>query len=72
MPRAAKDLGPFLMITTDDTLSLVLETLSVVLDVNKGIWLSSELANAIIVATLEVWTTHNKGFHPPCSPRQYP
>ncbi|KAF7337532.1 ARM repeat-containing protein [Mycena sanguinolenta] len=36
-PRIAKDLGPFLLITSDDTLSLVLETLSVIVQVDK-VW----------------------------------
>ncbi|KAJ7070709.1 ARM repeat-containing protein [Mycena amicta] len=59
-PRIAKDLGPFLLATSDDTLSLVLETLSVVISVDKGRWLTVELADSLVSAILEVWTTNNK------------
>ncbi|KAJ7897218.1 armadillo-type protein [Mycena olivaceomarginata] len=59
-PRIAKDLGPFLLITSDDTLSLVLETLSVIVQVDKGSWLTTELADSLVIAILEVWTKNNK------------
>ncbi|KAJ7161233.1 armadillo-type protein [Mycena crocata] len=58
--RIAKDLGPFLLMTSDDTLSLVLETLSVVVQVDQGSWLTIELADSLVVAILEVWTKNNK------------
>ncbi|KAF5393539.1 hypothetical protein D9757_000551 [Collybiopsis confluens] len=60
IPRIAKDLGPFLSVTSEDTLSLVLETLAVVLDVDNGKWMSQDLANALVVAVLDVWTKNNK------------
>jgi hypothetical protein len=47
--------------TSDDTLSLVLETLSVVVQVDKGSWLTTELADSLVSAILEVWTKNNKG-----------
>ncbi|KAG5638025.1 hypothetical protein H0H81_002226 [Sphagnurus paluster] len=50
VPRIAKDLGPFLFATSDDTLSLVLETLSVVLEVEKDPIFLSILTD--ILATL--------------------
>ncbi|KAJ2917840.1 hypothetical protein MD484_g2556, partial [Candolleomyces efflorescens] len=59
-PRIAQDLGPFLGTTSEDTLTLVLETLSVVLGVNFGQWLTSDLASALAVACLEVWHKNNK------------
>ena len=59
--RITKDLGPFLLATTEDTLSLVLETLSSVLDIGKGTWITSELAEQIVAATLQVWINNNKG-----------
>ena len=59
--RIAQDLGPFLLLTTEDTLSLVLSTMSVVLDVDKASWLTTDLANSLVLATLEVWTKNNKG-----------
>ncbi|KAJ7204351.1 ARM repeat-containing protein [Mycena pura] len=58
--RIAKDLGPFLLITSDDTLSLVLEALSVVVQVDKGRWLDAELATSLVTAILEVWAKNNK------------
>lgn len=61
MSRIAQDLGPFLLVTTEDTLSLVLETMSVVLDVDKGQWLTTDLANSLVLAVLEVWAKNNKG-----------
>ncbi|KAK7040193.1 hypothetical protein VNI00_009999 [Paramarasmius palmivorus] len=61
IPRIAKDLGPFLLATSEDTLSLVLETLSVVLEVDEGKWLTADLATSLVMATLEVWTKNNKG-----------
>lgn len=60
-PRIAKDLGPFLSVTSEDTLSLVLEALSVVLEVENGKWLTAELASALVVASLEVWHKNNRG-----------
>jgi importin-9 len=61
MPRIAKDLGPFLLGTSDDTLSLVLETLGVVVDVDENKWITEELANSLVLAVLEVWAKNNKG-----------
>ncbi|KAG6885829.1 hypothetical protein C0993_009221 [Termitomyces sp. T159_Od127] len=59
-PRVTKGLGPFLFITSEDTLSLVLETLSVILEVEKGKWLTVEMADSLVVALLEVWNKNNK------------
>ncbi|KAF8963883.1 armadillo-type protein [Flammula alnicola] len=59
-PRIAQDLGPFLLMASDDTLSLVLETLSVVLEVERGKWLTPELAGSLVAAVLEVWSKNNK------------
>lgn len=60
VPRIAKDLGPFMFMTSDDTLSLVLETLSVVVQVDKASWISTELATSLVLAVLEVWNKNNK------------
>jgi hypothetical protein len=49
------------MVTSEDTLSLVLETLSVVIDVDKSVWVTPDLANSLVLATLEVWKKNNKG-----------
>jgi hypothetical protein len=61
VPRIAKDLGPFMFMTSDDTLSLVLETLSVVAQVDKGSWITTDLANSLVLAVLDVWNKNNKG-----------
>ncbi|KAI0066668.1 ARM repeat-containing protein [Artomyces pyxidatus] len=60
VPRIARDLGPFLFQTTEDTLSLVLETLSVVLEVDDSEWLTVDLARDLVLALLEVWTKNIK------------
>ncbi|KAG5349551.1 hypothetical protein C0989_003209 [Termitomyces sp. Mn162] len=62
-PRVTKGLGPFLYITSEDTLSLVLETLSVVLEVEKAKWLTVEMADSLVLALLEVWNKNNKASH---------
>lgn len=59
--RIAKDLGPFLLVTTEDTLSLVLETLSSVVSVGKGTWITPDLAVQLATAMLQVWVHNNKG-----------
>lgn len=60
-PRIAQDLGPLLLVASDDTLSLVLETLSVVLEVDHGSWLVPEQAESLVASVLEVWNKNNKG-----------
>lgn len=60
-PRIAQDLGPLILVTSEDTLSLVLEALSVVLEVDQGQWLTPELAGSLVNAALEVWNKNNKG-----------
>jgi hypothetical protein len=62
-PRIAKDLGPFLLITSEDTLSLVLEALSVVVEI-EGDWMTPQLAGDIVTAVLDVWTKNVKGIGP--------
>ncbi|TDL19426.1 ARM repeat-containing protein [Rickenella mellea] len=59
-PRIAKDLGPFLMLTSEDTLSLVLDTLSNIVEIDGGKWITPDLAQALVTATLEVWLKNNK------------
>ena len=59
--RIGKDLGPFLLDTSDDGLSLVLETMSVVVQVDDGKWSTTDLAQSLVVALLDVWKKNNKG-----------
>ncbi|KAG6841729.1 hypothetical protein C0991_007615 [Blastosporella zonata] len=60
-PRITKGLGPFLFVTSEDSLSLVLETLSVVLEVEQGKWLTTEMADSLVLALLEVWNKNIQG-----------
>lgn len=60
-PRIVKDLGPFLLATTEDTLALVLEAINAVLEIGDGEWLDPELARMLSEAALEVWTRNIKG-----------
>lgn len=62
-PRIAKDLGPFLLITSEDTLTLVLEALSVVVEI-EGDWMTTQLAGDLVVAVLDVWMKNVKGIWP--------
>jgi len=69
VPRIIRDLGPFLLETSEDTLSLVLETVSVLSGVGKGSWFTSDLALALATALLDVWPKNIKGaFHHPYPP----
>lgn len=60
-PRMVKDIGPFLSETSEDTLTLVLETLSVVMELDNGAWITVELAHSLVQAVLNVWMKYNKG-----------
>ena len=60
-PRIAKDIGPFLPVTSEDTLTLVLETLAAVVEIEEGRWVDADLARALITACLDVWMKNNKG-----------
>ncbi|EIN14253.1 ARM repeat-containing protein [Punctularia strigosozonata HHB-11173 SS5] len=59
-PRMAQDIGPFMLVTSEDTLALVLDTLSVVMQIEKASWLTVELASSLVKALLQVWSQHNK------------
>lgn len=65
-PRIAGDLGPLLLMTTEDTLALVLETVSVIVAVQNAKWLTTDLARSIVSAVLQVWVKFNKGGTPVC------
>ncbi|KAF8634940.1 hypothetical protein AX15_000671 [Amanita polypyramis BW_CC] len=58
--RIAQVLGPFLLTTSEDTLLLVLETISAVLRIDKGSWLGAELTASLVLATLDVWNKNIK------------
>ena len=59
--RIVRDLGPFLLVASEDTLTLVLETLAVILEVDDGKWLAPDLAASLAKASLDVWSKNNKG-----------
>ncbi|KAI9453938.1 hypothetical protein F5148DRAFT_451505 [Russula earlei] len=60
VPRIIRDLGPFLLETSEDTLSLVLETVSVLSAVAKGSWFTTDLAVALAAALLDIWPKNMK------------
>lgn len=47
--------------TTEDTLTLVLEAISVIVEVAEGKWLDPELARILSQAALDVWARNIKG-----------
>ena len=59
--RMAKDIGPFLLLTSEDTLTLVLETLASVARIGDGTWLSEGLVQDLVTAMLQVWANNNRG-----------
>ncbi|KAI9459661.1 ARM repeat-containing protein [Lactarius psammicola] len=60
IPRITRDLGPFLLETSEDTLSLVLETISVLCEAGDGSWFTTDLAGALTTALLDVWPKNIK------------
>lgn len=70
--RITRDLGPFLLSASEDTLSLVLETIAVILEVDQGKWLTVDLATSLVNAALQVWEGNNKGEPLNCPLRSRP
>ena len=60
-PRIVKDIGPLLLLTSEDTLTLLLETFSAIIEVDGGKWITPDLAETLTSAMLQVWTQNNKG-----------
>lgn len=60
-PQILQDLAPFLIVTAEETLTLVLETLTVLLKVEKGQWMTPDLAGSLTTALLDVWQKNVKG-----------
>ncbi|KZV81039.1 ARM repeat-containing protein [Exidia glandulosa HHB12029] len=58
-PRLVKNLGPFLA-ASEDTLSLVVETLVTVLSLENGSWLTPDLTAMLSNALLDVWAKNVK------------
>ncbi|EUC67058.1 importin [Rhizoctonia solani AG-3 Rhs1AP] len=59
-PRILQDLAPLLLITVEETLALVMETLSVLLKVEGGKWLAADHAASLTTALLDVWRNNVK------------
>ncbi|QRV94844.1 importin-9 [Ceratobasidium sp. AG-Ba] len=59
-PQIIHDLAPLLLATAEETLSLILETLNAIIRVEKGKWLSPELAASLTAALLDVWQKNVK------------
>lgn len=58
--RILQDLAPLLLITAEETLTLVMETLSVLLKVEGGKWLTPDHASSLTTALLDVWRKNVK------------
>jgi len=71
--RILADLTPFLTSTSEDTLALIVETLTVTVKINLGSWLNSDATRLLTRAILEAWRRNSKGQHssppPPRSQR---
>ncbi|KAI0726869.1 ARM repeat-containing protein [Fomitopsis betulina] len=59
-PRIAMAVGPFLSVTSEDTLSLVLEALLTIVEIRKCAWMTQDLATSLVSAVLDIWTKNNK------------
>ncbi|KZT73366.1 ARM repeat-containing protein [Daedalea quercina L-15889] len=59
-PRIAKAVGPFLSVTTEDTLSLVLEALLTIVEIKQCAWMTQDLASSLVTAVLDIWMKNNK------------
>jgi hypothetical protein len=53
-----------MLATSEDTLLLVLETMSVCIEIDGGSWLTPDLAHSVTSAALQVWAKTNKGARP--------
>jgi hypothetical protein len=60
-PRILQDLAPLLLVTAEETLALIMETLSVLLKVEGGKWLTADHAGSLTAALLDVWRNNVKG-----------
>lgn len=54
-------MAPLLLVTVEETLALVMETLSVLLKVEEGKWLTPDHASSLTTALLDVWRKNVKG-----------
>ena len=63
-PRICKSIESFIPITASDTLTLVLDALSTLLLVQRGTWLTVDLAEALVPAVLNVWAKGAQGTLP--------
>ncbi|PCH34394.1 ARM repeat-containing protein [Wolfiporia cocos MD-104 SS10] len=59
-PRICQAIGPFLSLTTDYTLQLVLDALSVIVEIDGGKWMTPDLAGLLVHSVLDVWVKHHK------------
>ncbi|KAF9516008.1 hypothetical protein BS47DRAFT_1371853 [Hydnum rufescens UP504] len=59
-PRILAILSSFLSTTSEDTLSLILDTLTVVVKIDLGTWLSPEVTSSLTAAILDTWRRNFK------------
>lgn len=60
-PRILGDLTLFLASTSEDTLALMVETLTVTVKINLGAWLTHDSARLLTRAVLDTWRRNSKG-----------
>lgn len=59
--RILSDLAPFLESTTEDTLTLIVETLTATVKINLGSWLTPDTTRPLAQAILGAWRKHCQG-----------
>lgn len=59
--RILSDLAPFLESTTEDTLTLIVETLTATVKINAGSWLTLDTTRPLAQAILGAWRKHCQG-----------
>ena len=60
-PRIARDLTPFLPEATEESLTLIVEALLSVIDMDESAWLTPELTAPLVLAMMDVWVKNVKG-----------
>lgn len=60
-PRILRDLTPLLNVTSEDSLSLVAETLLAVVELGNSAWLTPDMAPPLVTTLMEVWVKNVKG-----------
>ncbi|KAF8336339.1 ARM repeat-containing protein [Cantharellus anzutake] len=60
-PRILATLAPFLSTAADETLSLILDTLTIVVQIDLGSWLNPDVVSSLTAALVDVWKRNYEG-----------